>query len=107
MFLHHKNIRFYDFSIKATKKIVAFKGTEKNGVTQQAEFIGDSYSSKTTPFKYARIHIIFYNIFGECAVQVRNQYELLYRRERTFPAIYELLILLLTLFGECFVQMRN
>ena len=67
MFLHHKNIRFYDFSIKPTKKTVAFKGTEKNGVTRQAEFVGDSYSSKTTPFKYARIHITFLKpLWGMC-----------------------------------------
>ena len=31
----------------------------KNDVTRQAKFVGDSYSSKTTPFKYATIHITF------------------------------------------------
>ena len=59
MFLHHENIRFYDFSIKPTKKTVAFKGTEKNDVTRQAKFVGDSYSSKITHCKYATIHITF------------------------------------------------
>ena len=44
-----QNIRFYDFSIKPTKQIVALKGTNKNGVMRQAGFLGDSYSSKTTP----------------------------------------------------------
>ena len=60
MFLHHKNIRFNDFSIKPTKK---FKGTEKNGVTRQAEFVDDSYSSKTTHSKTCKIHITFLNRF--------------------------------------------
>ena len=32
---------------------------EKNDVTRQAEFVGDSYSSKTTPFKYATINVTF------------------------------------------------
>ena len=49
MFLHDKNIRFYHFSLHPTKQIVAFKGTKKNDVTRQAKFVGDSYSSKTTP----------------------------------------------------------
>ena len=44
---------------KATKKIVAFKGTKKNDVTRQAKFVCDSYSSKTTPSKYATINITF------------------------------------------------
>ena len=51
MFLHHKNTRFYDFSIKPTKKTVALKGTNKNDVMRQAGFVGDSYDSKTTPLK--------------------------------------------------------
>ena len=38
---------------------MAFKGNKKNVVTRQAEFVGVSYSSKTTPFKYATIHITF------------------------------------------------
>ena len=39
--------------------MVAFKGTNKNDVMRQAGFLGDSYSSKTTPFKYATINITF------------------------------------------------
>ena len=49
VFTHHKNIRCYDCCIKPTKTNVAFKGTKKNDVTRQAKFVGDSYSSKTTP----------------------------------------------------------
>jgi len=59
MFLHHKNIRFYDFSIKSTKKNMAFKGTRKNDLTRQAKLVGDSYSSKTTPLNMSMIHITF------------------------------------------------
>ena len=43
--------------LKQRQTNVAFKSTNKNDVTRQAEFVGDSYSSKTTPFKYATIHI--------------------------------------------------
>ena len=63
MFLHNKNIRFNDFSIKPTKKNVAFEGTEKNGVTRQDEFVDDSYSPKTTHSKTCKIHITFLNRF--------------------------------------------
>ena len=34
--------------------MLAFK--KKKDVMRQAKFVGDSYSSKTTPFKYATIH---------------------------------------------------
>ena len=52
MFLHHKNIRFYDFSIKSSKKTVAFKGTNKNDVLQFINFIFDKpyYSLSQTRF---------------------------------------------------------
>ena len=85
MFLHNKNIRFYDFSIVAfegtkkndvmrqagflgdsyssktpPKKIVAFKSTKNNDVMRQAKFVGDSSSSKTTPLKYSTIHITLF-----------------------------------------------
>ena len=93
MFLHHKNIRVYDFSIKPTKKVVAFKGTNTNDVMRQAGFLGDSYSSKTppkqivafnsikkndvmrqagflgdsysSPFRYAKINIILFKALWE------------------------------------------
>ena len=65
MFLHHKNIRFYDFSIKSTKKNVAFKGTNKNDVMRQAGFLGDSYSSKTTPLNMCNIHTTFFKPLWE------------------------------------------
>jgi len=72
MFLHNKNIRFNDFSIKPTKKIVAFKGTNKNDVMRQAGFLGDSYSSKTTPFKYATINIICLKpLWGICCASAK------------------------------------
>ena len=58
MFLHHKNIRFNDLFYKTdNNKHVAFTSTNKNDVTRQAKFVGDSYSSKTTSFKYATVHI--------------------------------------------------
>jgi hypothetical protein len=57
--LHNKNIRFYDFSIKPTKQIVAFKRTNKNDVMRQAGFLGDSYSSKTTPLNMCKINTTF------------------------------------------------
>ena len=72
MFLRHKNIRFYDCSIKPTKQIVAFKGTNKNDVMRQAGFLGDSYSSKTTPFKYATIHInLFRPLWEMCRASAK------------------------------------
>ena len=76
MFLHHENIRFYDFSIKPTKKTVAFKGTENNDVTRQAKFIGDSYSSKITPCKYATIHITFFLGHVLCKCETNMNYSI-------------------------------
>ena len=65
IFLHYKNIRFYNVSIKPTNKIVAFKAQNKNDVMRQAGFLGDSYSSKTTPFKYATTHITLFRPLWE------------------------------------------
>ena len=47
----------HQISKKTQKKMLGFKAKLKNDVTRQAKFVGDSYSSKTTPFKYATIHI--------------------------------------------------
>ena len=57
VFTSKKNqIKYFFYNIDQ-KKNVAFKGTEKNGVTRQAEFVDDSYSSKTTHSKTCKIHI--------------------------------------------------
>ena len=53
--LHHKKHQNLWFFYKADKKIVAFKGTNKNDVMRQAGFLDDSYSSKTTPLNMCKI----------------------------------------------------
>ena len=52
--------RFFN---KTDKNIVAFKCTNKNNVTRQAKFVGDSHNSNTTLFKYGTIHIILVKPF--------------------------------------------
>ena len=69
------------------------KAQIKNDGTRQAKVVNDSYSSKTTPFKYAAIHIVFYfaslgNV--SCKREANMNY---YIAASARPAIYELLML--------------
>ena len=55
VFISQKHQNSY-ISLNPTNKIVALK-LQKNDVTRQIKFVGDSYNSKTTPSKYATISI--------------------------------------------------
>ena len=53
------------FCIKPIKKIVAFKGTNKNDVMRQAGFLGDSYDAKTTPVNMCKINTTLFKPLWE------------------------------------------
>ena len=59
-------------SFYKVEKMRRLNGTHKNDVMRQAKFVGDSYSSKTTPFKYVKIRIAFFKPLEECVVQARS-----------------------------------
>ena len=46
--------------------------TQKNDVMRQAQFVGVTYNCKTTPFKYATIHItLFRPLLGMCRASAK------------------------------------
>ena len=80
----------------------AFKGT-KNDVTRQAKFVGDYYSSKTTPKKILAFKGTKKNDVMRQAGILGDSYS-----SKTTPFKYVTIhITFVSLFGKCFVQVRN